>query len=111
MIAIYWPNEKPYHERVIEMIKPKHETQEEMILRLIQNHKENIENITVGERYYNHHPDILDLPFKRDVKGNYDPLKPDWRMYTNYHQNLVDQKVAYAVGNPITFGTDDEQSL
>ncbi|HHW5132129.1 TPA: phage portal protein [Staphylococcus pseudintermedius] len=111
MIAIYWPNEKPYHERVIEMIKPKHETQEEMILRLIQNHKENIENITVGERYYNHHPDILDLPFKRDVKGNYDPLKPDWRMYTNYHQNLVDQKVAYAVGNPVTFGTDDEKSL
>ncbi|UXS43750.1 phage portal protein [Staphylococcus delphini] len=111
MITIYWPNEKPYHERVIEMIKPKHETQEEMILRLIQNHKENIENITVGERYYNHHPDILDLPFKRDVKGNYDPLKPDWRMYTNYHQNLVDQKVAYAVGNPITFGTDDEKSL
>lgn len=108
---IYWPNEKPYHERVIEQIKPKLETQEEMILRLIRNHKENIDDITVGERYYNHRPDILDLPLKLDVKGNFDKSKPDWRMYTNYHQNLVDQKVAYAVANPVTFGTDDENAL
>ncbi|MDM8326719.1 phage portal protein [Staphylococcus felis] len=111
MIMIYWPNEKPYHERVIEQIKPKLETQEEMILRLIRNHKENIDDITVGERYYNHRPDILDLPLKLDVKGNFDKSKPDWRMYTNYHQNLVDQKVAYAVANPVTFGTDDENAL
>ena len=111
MIFIYWPNEKPYHERVIEQIKPKFETQEEMILRLITDHKKTIDDITTGERYYNHHPDILDLPPKRDAKGNIDPTKPDWRMYTNYHQNLVDQKVAYAVGNPITFTCDDDKAL
>lgn len=111
MIIIYWPNEKPYHERVIEQIKPKFETQEEMILRLITDHKKRIDDITVGERYYDHHPDILDLPVKRDAKGNIDPIKPDWRMYTNYHQNLVDQKVAYAVGNPVTFTSDNEKAL
>ncbi|WP_340285357.1 phage portal protein [Staphylococcus coagulans] len=111
MIIIYWPNEKPYHERVIEQIKPKFETQEEMILRLITDHKKNIDDITTGERYYNHHPDILDLPPKRDAKGNIDPTKPDWRMYTNYHQNLVDQKVAYAVGNPVTFTSDNDKAL
>ncbi|WP_353452848.1 phage portal protein [Staphylococcus coagulans] len=111
MIIIYWPNEKPYHERVIEQIKPKFETQEEMILRLITDHKKTIDDITIGERYYNHHPDILDLPPKRDAKGNIDPTKPDWRMYTNYHQNLVDQKVAYAVGNPVTFTSDNEKAL
>lgn len=111
MIAIYWPNERPYHERVVDMIKPEYETQEQMILRLIRNHKENIDDITVGERYYNHHPDILDLPLKLDAKGNFDNSKSDWRMYTNYHQNLVDQKVAYAVANPVTFGTDDENAL
>lgn len=61
-----------------------------MILRLITDHKKTIDDITIGERYYNHHPDILDLPPKRDAKGNIDPTKPDWRMYTNYHQNLVD---------------------
>ncbi|WP_353420553.1 phage portal protein [Staphylococcus coagulans] len=111
MVIIYWPNEKPYHERVVEQIKPKFESQEEMILRLITDHKKTIDDITIGERYYNHHPDILDLPPKRDAKGNIDPTKPDWRMYTNYHQNLVDQKVAYAVGNPVTFTSDNEKAL
>lgn len=111
MIIIYWPNEKPYHERVVEKLAPKYETQEEMIIRLINNHKPKIENIIMGERYYNHDPDILSLPRKLDNAGNVDPMKPDWRMYTNYHQNLVDQKVAYTVANPVTFGTEDESAL
>lgn len=111
MIIIYWPSEKPYHERVIEQVKPKYETQEEMILRLVRDHKKEIENIIVGERYYNHDPDVLHQAPKLDNKGNIDPLKPDWRMFTNYHQNLVDQKVAYAVANPVTFGTDNEDAL
>ena len=64
MISINWPWDKPYHEQVVEQIKPKYETQEEMILRLVREHKENIDNITMGERYYNHHPDILDAPPK-----------------------------------------------
>lgn len=111
MISINWPWDKPYHEQVVEQIKPKYETQEEMILRLVREHKENIDNITMGERYYNHHPDILDAPPKRDVNGDYDETKPDWRMYTNYHQNLVDQKVAYAVANPVTFGVENDKAL
>ncbi|PTF49662.1 phage portal protein [Staphylococcus chromogenes] len=111
MIVIFWPNEKPYHERVVEQIKPKYETQEEMIIRLINDHKPKIEDITVGERYYNHDPDVLRLAPKLDNRGEIDPLKPDWRMYTNYHQNLVDQKVAYAVANPVTFSSDDDKSL
>ncbi|MGV3187198.1 phage portal protein [Staphylococcus chromogenes] len=111
MIVIFWPNEKPYHERVVEQIKPKYETQEEMIIRLINDHKPKIEDITVGERYYNHDPDVLRLAPKLDNKGEVDPLKPDWRMHTNYHQNLVDQKVAYTVANPVTFSSDDDKSL
>jgi predicted negative regulator of RcsB-dependent stress response len=27
------------------------------------------------------------------------------------HQNLVDQKVAYAVANPVTFGVDNDKAL
>lgn len=111
MIVIYWPNEKPYHERVVEKLAPKYETQEEMIIRLINDHKPKIEKIITGERYYNHDPDVLHLAPKLDNAGNVDPLKPDWRMYTNYHQNLVDQKVAYTVANPVTFGTDDDKAL
>ncbi|PNZ29898.1 phage portal protein [Staphylococcus rostri] len=111
MIVIYWPNEKPYHERIVEKLAPKYETQEEMIIRLINDHKPKIEKITTGERYYNHDPDVLHLAPKLDNTGNVDPLKPDWRMYTNYHQNLVDQKVAYAVANPVTFETDDDNAL
>ena len=45
------------------------------------------------------------------MNGDYDETKPDWRMYTNYHQNLVDQKVAYAVANPVTFGVDNDKAL
>ncbi|MCP6559705.1 hypothetical protein NL501_31265, partial [Klebsiella pneumoniae] len=68
VIDIFWPNEKPYHERVIEQIKPQYETQEEMILRLITKHKENVEDITVGERYYNHQPDVLFRCIKQYVR-------------------------------------------
>ena len=87
------PNETPYGERIVEAIKPQYETQEEMIVRLINDHKQNINDITIGQRYYDKKSDILDIKAKLDADGNVDIDKPDWRITTNFHQNLVDQKV------------------
>lgn len=108
MINIFWPNEKPYGERVVEQIKPQYETQEEMIVRLINDHKQRIEDITTGQRYYDKKSDILDIKAKLDAEGKVDIDKPDWRITTNFHQNLVDQKVGYTVGNPVTFACQNE---
>lgn len=110
MINIIWPNEKPYGERIVEAIKPKYETQEEMIVRLINDHKQNINDITIGQRYYDKKSDILDIKAKLDADGQLDIDKPDWRITTNFHQNLVDQKVGYTVGNPVTLSCENEQA-
>lgn len=104
------PNETPYGERIVEAIKPQYETQEEMIVRLINDHKQNINDITIGQRYYDKKSDILDIKAKLDADGNVDIDKPDWRITTNFHQNLVDQKVGYTVGNPVTLSCDNEKA-
>lgn len=43
------PWDKPYGEEIVEQITPKVETQEEMIVRLIKNHEQDIERISVGK--------------------------------------------------------------
>lgn len=92
MIVIRWPWEKPYYEEITEQLAPKVETQEEMIVRLVQNHQKDIERISTGQRYYDKDNDIYRQKYKYDLDGNLDTDKPDWRITTNYHQNLVDQK-------------------
>ncbi len=82
-----------------------------MILRLIQSHKETLDEITVGQRYYDKQNDITTQPAKTGVDGRVDRFKPDWRITTNFHQNLVDQKVGYTVGNPVTLSCENEKAL
>lgn len=108
---IRWPFEKTYGEEVVEQLKPKVETQEEMIVRLIRNHEQNIERISVGQRYYDKNNDIYAQASKLDLDGNLDLTKPDWRITTNYHQNLVDQKVAYLATNPVSYSCDNDKIL
>ncbi|MCD8846339.1 phage portal protein [Mammaliicoccus sciuri] len=111
MINIIWPNEKPLGERLTDMVKPNYETQEEMIVRLIEEHEKNIERISIGQKYYENDSDINRIMPKVDVDGKVDPLKPDWRINTNFHKNLVDQKVSYMAGNPITYKAENEQAI
>lgn len=106
---MFMPNEKPYHERVVEALAPQYETQEEMIIRLIEVHKQNIDDITVGQRYYNQRNDVLEIAPKKDADGRVDNEKPNWHITTNFHQNLVDQKVGYTVGNPVTLSHKDDK--
>ncbi|MGF3880277.1 phage portal protein [Staphylococcus aureus] len=87
----------------------KPETLEEMIVRYIKQHLEKLPEISIGQEYYEQRPDIVKEPKPVDATGVVDPLKPDDRMITNFHANLVDQKVSYIVGKPIAFKhTDDE---
>lgn len=111
MVTIRWPWERPYYEEITEQLVPKVETQEEMIVRLVQNHQKDIERISTGQRYYDKDNDIYRQKYKFDLDGNLDIEKPDWRITTNYHQNLVDQKVAYLVTNPVSYSCDDESVL
>ncbi|MBM6506819.1 phage portal protein [Staphylococcus pasteuri] len=105
------PWDKPYGEEIVEQITPKVETQEEMIVRLIKNHEQDIERISVGQRYYDKDNDIYKQRPKFDLDGNVDRDKPDWRITTNYHQNLVDQKVSYLATNPVSYSCDNEKVL
>ena len=79
------------------------ETLEEMIVRYIRDHEEKIPEMKIGQEYYEQRPDIIKEPKPRDATGEIDPLKPDSRTITNFHANLVDQKVSYLVGKPIAF--------
>lgn len=108
---IRMPWDKPYGEEIVEQITPKVETQEEMIVRLIKNHEQDIERISVGQRYYDKDNDIYKQRPKFDLDGNVDREKPDWRITTNYHQNLVDQKVSYLATNPVSYSCDNEKAL
>ncbi|HHX0160803.1 TPA: phage portal protein [Staphylococcus aureus] len=105
------PWDKPYGEEVVEQMKPKVETQEEMIIRLINNHKQKLKDINVGQKYYDKDNDINYQVYKQDLHGNIDYTKPDWRITTNFHQNLVDQKVSYVAGKPVTYAHDNNKVL
>lgn len=105
------PWDKPYGEEVVEQMKPKVETQEEMIIRLINNHKQKLKDINVGQKYYDKDNDINYQAYKQDLHGNIDYTKPDWRITTNFHQNLVDQKVSYVASKPVTYAHDDDKVL
>lgn len=105
------PWDKPYGEEVVEQMKPKVETQEEMIIRLINNHKQKLKDINVGQKYYDKDNDINYQAYKQDLHGNIDYTNPDWRITTNFHQNLVDQKVSYVAGKPVTYAHDDDKVL
>ncbi|HDH4917568.1 phage portal protein [Staphylococcus aureus] len=108
---IRMPWDKPYGEEIIEQMKPKVETQEEMIIRLINNHKQKLKDINVGQKYYDKDNDINYQAYKQDLHGNIDYIKPDWRITTNFHQNLVDQKVSYVASKPVTYAHDDDKVL
>lgn len=89
----------------------KQETLEEMVIRYIKSHESKIADISIGQEYYEQRPDIIKESAPVDATGHVDPLKPDDRMITNFHANLVDQKVSYLVGKPIAFKHTDENII
>lgn len=103
MINIYLPDEKPYGERIMEELEMKNKVFEvEQLMKLINNHKTEIPLILTGQRYYDNEPDIIFAEPPHNFDGIIDKTKPDWRIPTAYHANMVDQKVEYMVGDPPT---------
>lgn len=100
------PFSTPHDEELLAGVKPDDESQEEMIIRLINQHGQSIKNYEVGQKYYDNHPDIVDEPAKTDHDGQADAEKPDWRFNHNPHANLVDQKVGYMVGESPNYQHD-----
>nr|WP_260440352.1 phage portal protein [Mammaliicoccus sciuri] len=97
---------------MLEEINPNNDKDtRERLKSIVDRHILEIPNIVVGEDYYNHKSKILTQKTREDAEGNTSVTKPDWRIVTNYHQNLVDQKVSYIAGNPITIKCDDDKAL
>lgn len=99
----------PHDEELLAGVMPKTETQEETILRLIKVHEKNIAIYETGKRYYDGNPDIKSEPKPKDVDGQIDEEKSDWRFDHNPHANLVDQKVGYIVGESPNYQHKDEK--
>lgn len=66
-----------------------------------------------GVRYYENENDILQRQQYAVIDGvkQVDKDKPNNKIPHGWHKLLVDQKVAYLVGNPINFSTDDKELL
>lgn len=68
-------------------------------------------DMIAGAEYYSNRNDIISRKlYYRDSEGNQaeDTEKVNNKMTHNWHKLLVDQKCAYLVGNPVTFGFKDE---
>src|SRR5690625_1916804 len=66
-----------------------------------------------GVRYYENENDIMTRQQYAVIDGvkMIDEDKPNNKIPHGWHKLLVDQKVAYLVGNPINFDTKDEELL
>lgn len=73
------------------------------------------ERFRIGERYYKNESDILDEKIHTYIDGVkvVDKEATNERIPSGMHKILVDQKVAYLSGEPMTFGskTDNKQQL
>lgn len=75
---------------------------------LIENH--DTTKMVDGPKYYRNRNDILDRKqcFYKDGIKTIDDTKANHRLPHNWHKLLVDQKVAYLVGKPVVFQTDNK---
>lgn len=97
---------------IIESAKEIAEPDTDVIMRLINEH--NPEPILRGVRYYMNEGDIMHKErYFYNKKGDrqIDETKPNNRINHNWHKLLVDQKVQYLVGEPITFTTENKTLL
>jgi SPP1 family phage portal protein len=83
-------------------------TDSAVIKDLIEGHK--TEQMLIGQKYYYNENDIMNRKkyyYKDGVKTE-DDTKANNKLPHNWHKLLVDQKVAYLVGQPIVFQAEDK---
>ncbi|WP_100406256.1 phage portal protein [Bacillus solitudinis] len=84
-------------------------TNEYIIKKLIEQH--DTTEMQEGVRYYFNQNDILSREqyYWKDGQRIKDETKPNHRIPSGWHKLLVDQKVSYVAGNPVTITSDDKE--
>jgi len=83
-------------------------TDSDIIKELIEEH--NVTSMIEGQEYYENEPKIRDRQRYYWDRGNrkVDPTKPNNKMAHNWHKLLVDQKVGYLLGKPISVNAEPD---
>ena len=78
----------------------------------IQNNITRREEMLKAKSYYKNETDILEKGVTPNTEGTKDPLRnADNRISHNFHQLLVDEKVAYMFTYPVLFDIDNNKDL
>ncbi|KDE26691.1 phage portal protein, SPP1 family [Bacillus safensis FO-36b] len=113
-----YPTSPTHTEELIKIIKDSAETSDKLpdttiLQKLIDKHAVERDQMLEGVAYYLNQADIkkrVRYYYKHGVKM-VDTDKPNNRISHNWHKLLVQQKVQYLLGKPITFNAEDETFL
>lgn len=104
-----YPHEPTLTEHYLKEMEAQGWSQEQIIKEYIDNH--DTDSMLEGVRYYRKENDILErVLYRYDEHGNkiQDEFAPNNTIPSGFHKLLVDQKVGYLTGEPISVGGTDE---
>ncbi|WP_215064138.1 MULTISPECIES: phage portal protein [unclassified Oceanobacillus] len=104
-----YPNTATETESLIELIEKNSPKVMEIIKEYIDNH--DTSKMDEGVRYYFNESDIVDrqiYKYENDTKVA-DPDATNNKLPTGWHKTLVDQKISYLAGKPITIKSKDNE--
>ena len=107
-----YPNEPTLTEKYIDDMQRDGWSQERIIKEYIDTH--DTEEMMEGVRYYRKKNDITDrILYRYDENGNKvaDEFAPNNKIPSGFHKLLVDQKVGYLTGEPVSIGGENESSI
>lgn len=107
-----YPMEPTYTEHINQLIKDGRPVKEAIIKEYID--KQDTTQADIGEDYYYKRNDITKrVIYKYDNNGNkvIDTDATNNKIASGRHKLLVDQKVGYLVGDPVTIGYKEEQDI
>lgn len=105
-----YPNEKTETQRIIEIIEANAPLEKDIIKKYIDEH--DTSEAQKGDDYYYKRNKIVDnviYKFTEDGRKEIDHDATNNKLASGWHKLLVDQKVGYLVGDPVTIGYKDEE--
>lgn len=109
-----YPTTPTHTEELIQHIKDNSPKVTEIIQNYIANHQLNLDKMKQGERYYYKENDINDrvlYMYDNDGEKVVDDEATNNKLSSGFHKLLVDQKVAYLVGEPITVSSKSDKDI
>ena len=103
-----YPNEPTLTEHYVQQMEKEGWSREKIIKQYIDHH--DTDKMTEGVRYYRKENDINErVLYRYDDNGNkvVDEFAPNNRIPSGFHKLLVDQKVGYLVGKPVSINGKD----